>query len=75
MSMQRFFPATRESAEEIKRRAFRYEGILVASVDDPRLDWVQRETLKQVGVKLYGPPRRGDSRNPPGHPNPAGSIS
>lgn len=54
MSMQRFFPATRESAEEIKRRAFRYEGILVASVDDPRLDWVQRETLKQVGTKLYG---------------------
>lgn len=28
--------------------------MLVASVDDPRLDWVQRETLKQVGTKLYG---------------------
>lgn len=54
MTLSRYLPHTRESAEETKRRAFREYGMLVASVDDPRLDWVQRETLKQVGTKLYG---------------------
>ena len=62
MSLSRYLPQTRESAEETKKRAFREYGMLVAAVDDPRLDWVQRETLKQVGAKLYGPTRRADSR-------------
>jgi len=57
VSLQRYLPHTRESAEETKKRAFREYGMLVASVDDPRLDWVQRETLKQVGTKLYGKPK------------------
>lgn len=62
MALSRYLPHTRETAEETKRRAFREYGMLVASLDDPRLDWVQRETLKQVGAKLYGPGRRPDSR-------------
>lgn len=57
MSLSRYLPHTRESAEEIKRRAFQYERILVVSLDDPRLDWLQRETAAQIGNKIYGKPR------------------
>ena len=62
MSLSRYLPHTRETAEETKKRAFREYGMLVASVDDPRLDWVQREMLKAVGAKLYGE-RRGQCQN------------
>jgi hypothetical protein len=41
-------------AEAIKRHGFRDQGIVVVSVDDPRLAWPEREILKQIGAKLYG---------------------
>jgi hypothetical protein len=41
----------------IKVRAFNDQGIVVASVDDPRLDAFERQFLKNVGSKLYGPRR------------------
>jgi hypothetical protein len=40
--------------EAIKRNAFKDQGIVVVSVNDPRLSWDQREILKQIGDKIYG---------------------
>ena len=43
--------------EQIKREGWQEQGILVVSVDDHRLDFVQREFVKQMGEKLYGSKR------------------
>jgi hypothetical protein len=39
----------------IKVHAFKEQGIVVASVDDPRLDAFERQFLRNAGAKLYGP--------------------
>ncbi len=44
----------RIDTEAIKRHAFENQGIVVAKVDDPRLDWVDKAELKRIGQKLYG---------------------
>lgn len=54
MSLSRYLPHTRETAEETKRRVWKDHGMLVVAVTDPRLDWLQRETAKQIGRKIYG---------------------
>lgn len=41
--------------EALKRNGYRDQGIVVVRLDDPRLTWDQREMVKQVGEKLYGP--------------------
>lgn len=41
-------------AEFVKRRGFHDQGVLVVALDDHRLDWAQREMLKQIGARLYG---------------------
>lgn len=41
--------------ESIKASGFKNAGILVVDLNDPRLSWVDREELKRVGSKLYGP--------------------
>jgi hypothetical protein len=40
--------------EALKRHGFQDQGIVVVSINDPRLSWDQREMIKQVGEKLYG---------------------
>ncbi len=40
--------------EEVKRAGWRAQGILVVSPEDERLDWMERELLKQIGERLYG---------------------
>lgn len=40
--------------EAIKRRAFEDQGIVVAKVDDPRLNDWDRQFLKNIGNRLYG---------------------
>lgn len=55
MSLSRYLPNTRDSAEEVKRRAWRDHGMLVVSADDPDLKWDTREMLKQLGDRKYGP--------------------
>ena len=40
--------------ETIKRRGWQEEGILVVALDDPRLDMIGREFIRQVGRRLYG---------------------
>ena len=41
--------------EADKRRGWRAHGILVVAERDPRLTWPERELVKQLGAKLYGP--------------------
>lgn len=50
-----YFPRTKESPEETKRRAWREYGMLVVNVDTDFLTWEAREYLKAIGAKLYGP--------------------
>ncbi len=40
--------------EKIKRDGWVDQGILVVDVADPRLDFFQRETVKQIGNQLFG---------------------
>lgn len=58
MTLSRFLPRTRETAEETKQRAWREYGMLVVSVDDAPLSWDARAYLQQIGAKLYGPRRK-----------------
>jgi hypothetical protein len=49
---------TRPDVDAIKRDGWRDQGILVVSLDDERLDWIERELVKRIGERLYG--RQGD---------------
>jgi hypothetical protein len=40
--------------EAEKRSGWRRHGILVVAEQDPRLNWPERELIRQLGVKLYG---------------------
>ena len=44
-------------AERIKLEGWREQKILVVSVDDQRLDFVDREMIRILGEKLYGSKR------------------
>ena len=44
--------------EQVKRDGWRDQKILVVKQDDDRLNWLERETIRQIGEKLYG--TRGD---------------
>jgi len=41
-------------AEEIKRDAWNNQGILVLSIHDERLNWVDVELVKRLGEKVFG---------------------
>lgn len=45
-------------AEKVKRDGWNEQSILVVSADDHRLDFFQREFVKQIGEKLYGAKRK-----------------
>jgi hypothetical protein len=40
--------------EDVKREGWQEQEILVVSLRDKRLDFFQREFVKQIGEKLYG---------------------
>ena len=40
--------------EEVKRRGWQQDGILVISDNDGRLNWPEREFITQIATKLYG---------------------
>jgi hypothetical protein len=42
-----------EDLERIKSDGWKDLGILVISVDDPRLSWVDKELIRQIGNRLY----------------------
>lgn len=44
-------------AEFVKKRAFHDSGVLVVSVNDPRIGWVEKQLLQNLGEKLYGKPK------------------
>ena len=48
------FGGERPSPEEFKQEGWQDQGILVVSEDDRRLNWPERELVRQLGVKLYG---------------------
>ena len=41
-------------AEFVKKRAFLDQRILIVNVDDPRVGWVEKQLLENLGEKLYG---------------------
>lgn len=49
----RLMPTSMDT-DRIKRDAWHEDGILVVSMDDARLDFVQREFIKQLGEQLFG---------------------
>lgn len=46
-------------AEQVKRDGWQKQRILVVAEDDRRLDFVERELVRQIGDRLYGETRRG----------------
>ena len=40
--------------ETMKQRGWRDQHILVVNADDERLDWMERELVRQIGERLYG---------------------
>ena len=41
-------------AELVKQQGWRHQHILVVTAEDPRLDWIEREFIRQSGERLYG---------------------
>lgn len=58
MSLGRFSPKAREVPQETKERVWREYGLLVVDVDKETLTWDQREMLRHIGFKLFGPRRQ-----------------
>lgn len=40
--------------EAMKKNGWLDQGILVISVDDDRIGWVERQLVENIGNKLYG---------------------
>lgn len=58
MTMQftpRGYGGRRRSPDQVKREGWREQGVLAVSIDDHRLTWPERELVRQLGDKLYGP--------------------
>ena len=45
----------RRDPEQVKREGWREQGLLAVSANDQRLTWPERELIRQLGEKLYGP--------------------
>ena len=63
MSMRwhpRGYGGTRRDPERVKQDGWREQGLLAVGLNDPRLTWPERELVRQLGEKLYGP--RADDR-------------
>lgn len=52
-TLGRFVPSHMDT-ESVKREGFNQHGILVVSVDDQRLSWIERQIIKQLGERIYG---------------------
>ena len=59
MTGMRFTPkgygGRRRNPDEVKRDGWREQGVLAVALDDHRLTWPERELVRQLGEKLYGP--------------------
>ena len=52
----------RRTPEQVKRDGWREQRLLAVALDDERLSWPERELVRQLGEKLYGPAAREDRR-------------
>lgn len=57
------FGMKRRHPESIKREGWREDGILVVKADDKRLNWPEREFIEQLGRRLYGHRKGGQSND------------
>lgn len=57
-ALARLQPDPCPDTEQIKSEGWRDQQILVISPDDARLDCVERELLRRIGDRLYGPKER-----------------
>lgn len=59
MMGMRFHPpgdgGPRRDPEQVKRGGWQEQGLLAVSLDDRRLTWPERELVRQLGDRLYGP--------------------
>ena len=64
--------ATPMDVEATKRQGWREQHILVISHDDERLDFLERQLIRSIGERLYGPgPGHGQGQGQ-GHPTGGG---
>lgn len=52
-TLAKFIPTTLDT-EEVKRDGWNDHRILVVGADDPRINWMERQVLEQIGNRLYG---------------------
>ena len=59
MTGMRFMPkgygGRRRDPEQVKREGWQEQGVLAVSADDERLTWPERELVRQLAERLYGP--------------------
>ena len=59
----RGYGGARRPADDVKRDGWRDQGVLAVSVEDDRLNWPERELVRQLGEKLYGKRDTEDGRH------------
>ena len=52
-TLARFIP-NQMDIEEVKADGFNNHRILVVSLDDPRINWMERQVMTKIGEKLFG---------------------
>lgn len=52
----RGYGGERRDPELVKREGWREMGVLAVCASDHRLNWVEKEFIRQIGEKLYGGP-------------------
>jgi hypothetical protein len=59
MTGMRFMPkgngGERRDADRVKRDGWMEQGVLAVAIDDDRLTWPEKELVRQLGDRLYGP--------------------
>lgn len=68
MTGMRFMPkgygGERRDPDRVKRDGWRDQGVLAVSIDDERLSWPEKELVRQLGDRLYGPrPSEAEARD------------
>lgn len=54
----------RRDPEQVKREGWRDHGLLAVLIDDDRLTWPERELVRQLAERLYGPrPSKKETRD------------
>ena len=50
----RGYGGERRDPEQVKREGWLEMGVLAVCASDHRLNWVEKEFIRQIGEKLYG---------------------